>query len=123
MLIYFLLILELVLQESKSSATYLSILAEDKAEPRITALLLESSAISLCFPVVRGIHAESLGFQVQRGLLYFFRVICFFLAVLSLRCWPHFSRVAVGGLLTGAASLVAEHGFRHKGFSSCGSRA
>ena len=44
---YFLLILELVLQESKSSATYLSILAEDKAEPQITALLLESSAISV----------------------------------------------------------------------------
>ena len=58
--------------------------------------------------MVRGIHVESLGFQVQRCLLYFFRVICFFLAVLSLRCWPHFSRVAVGGLLTGAASLVAE---------------
>ena len=49
MLIYFLQVLELVLQESKPSSMYLSILAEDKAEPHITALLLESSVISL-FP-------------------------------------------------------------------------
>ena len=56
---------------------YLSILAEDKAEPHITALLLESSVISLCFPVVRGIHAESLGFQVQRCLFNFFKSYLF----------------------------------------------
>ena len=75
--IYFLLVLELVLQESKLSSMYLSILAEDKAEPHITALLLESSVISLCFPVVRGIHVESLGFQVQRCLFNFFKSYLF----------------------------------------------
>ena len=43
------------------------------------------------------------------------------MAVLGLRCRSGFSLVAVPGLLTVVASLVAEHGLRAAGFSSCGS--
>ena len=55
-----------------------------------------------------------------------------FLAVLGLRCstWAFSSCgergllfVAVRGLLIAVASLVADHGSRHAGFSSCGTWA
>ena len=63
---------------------------------------------------------------------FFNELINLFLAALGLRCctWAFSSCtkwgllfVAVRRLLIAVASLVAEHGSRHAGFSSCGTQA
>ena len=70
--------------------------------------------------------------QVFYLYCFFFKLINLFLAVLGLRfCARAFSScgkrgplfIAVRGLLTIAASLVAEHRLQTRRLSSCGSRA
>ena len=52
------------------------------------------------------------------------RVVLFcFVFLIYFYFWLRWVFVAVHGLLIAVASLVAEHGLRRAGFSSCGSRA